>query len=155
MENKKQAWKIVAFLTVIFFLSDTAYAQKWSDKYIHRIGIEGRAGYIFPTNPFLEGDNYYMKKMKGTYAGHLKYSFQLRPHTAADQAYISAYQGIGLGYFDFGNRLEVGTPIALYLFQGGVSLNFPHACHSTTNGTLESHSDGRVMTPLRMSTIRS
>ena len=124
MENKKQAWKIVAFLTVMFFLSDSAYAQKWSEKYIHRIGIEGRAGYIFPTNPFLKGDNYYMKRMKGAYAGHLKYSFQLRPHTAADQAYIGAYQGIGLGYFDFGNRPEVGTPTALYLFQGGSIARF-------------------------------
>lgn len=65
-----------------------------------------------------------MKRMKGAYAGHLKYSFQLRPHTAADQAYIGAYQGIGLGYFDFGNRPEVGTPTALYLFQGGSIARF-------------------------------
>lgn len=136
MENRNQAWKIIAFFTIILFLSyTTTYAQKkssdgysgekrdtavsFAQRFIHRIGIEGRAGYIFPTNPFLEGYNYHNKDMKSTYAGHLKYSFQLRPHTAADRAYIGAYQGVGLGYFDFGNPEELGNPIALYLFQGG------------------------------------
>mgnify|MGYP000361657503 FL=1 len=70
--------------------------------------------------------------MKNAYAGHLKYSFQLRPHTVADQAYIGAYQGIGVGYFNFGNPEELGNPLAVYLFQGGriaqfsprISLNY-------------------------------
>lgn len=121
MGKNKQTWKIMAFLAATFFLSDTtAFAQN----FLHRIGIEGRTGYIFPTHPFLKGDNFYMKEMKNTYTGHLKYSFQLNPHTAASQAYIGAYQGIGLGYFDFGNRPEIGTPIALYLFQGGSLAKF-------------------------------
>lgn len=134
MENKMPTWKCFAFLAAICFLSSTTYAQQYTydsnpenrpdsssfaQRFIQRIGIEGRAGYIFPTNPFLKGDNYQMKEMKNNYSGHLKYSFQVRPHTVADKAYIGAYQGLGVGYFDFGNREEVGSPLAIYLFQGG------------------------------------
>ncbi len=134
MENKIQAWKLLVFLGVLLLLPDKIYAQKWTSDYasetardtvpfakriIHRLGVEGRMGYIFPTNPFLEGYNRSGKSISTTYSGHLKYSFQFRPHTAADQVYIGAYQGIGLGYFDFGNRQELGSPIALYVFQGG------------------------------------
>ena len=106
-----QIWKILAFLGAVLFLSDTIYAQQWtsdshseykrdtlpfSQRFIHRLGVEGRAGYIFQTNPFLEYSNHQYKPMKNAYAGHLKYSFQLRPHTVADQAYIGAYQGLSL-----------------------------------------------------------
>ena len=142
-----QIWKILAFLGAVLFLSDTIYAQQWtsdshseykrdtlpfSQRFIHRLGVEGRAGYIFQTSPFLEYSNHQYKAMKNAYAGHLKYSFQLRPHTVADQAYIGAYQGIGVGYFNFGNPEELGNPLAVYLFQGGriaqfsprISLNY-------------------------------
>ena len=147
MKNRTQIWKILAFLGAVLFLSDTIYAQQWtsdshseykrdtlpfSQRFIHRLGVEGRAGYIFQTSPFLEYSNHQYKAMKNAYAGHLKYSFQLRPHTVADQAYIGAYQGIGVGYFNFGNPEELGNPLAVYLFQGGriaqfsprISLNY-------------------------------
>ena len=109
MKNRTQIWKILAFLGAILFLSDTIYAQQWtsdshseykrdtlpfSQRFIHRLGVEGRAGYIFSRPAlFLEYSNHQYKAMKNAYAGHLKYSFQLRPHTVADQAYIGAYQG--------------------------------------------------------------
>lgn len=101
-----QTWKLLAFFSAMLFLSDAIYAQQWTSdhfsgtkqdttsfaqRFIHKIGVEGRFGYIFPTNPFLEGDNYLGESMKNVYSGHLKYSFQMRPHTAADKAYIGAY----------------------------------------------------------------
>ena len=102
-------------LMIILFLSNNICAQ---DAYIHRLGIEGRAGYIFPTSSFLRGENDMRKIMRSACSAHLKYSFRLPPGTAADRVYGSSYQGIGLGYFDFGNRREMGTPVALYAFQG-------------------------------------
>ena len=102
-------------LMIILFLSDNICAQ---DAYIHRLGIEGRAGYIFPTSSFLRGENDMRKIMRSACSAHLKYSFRLPPGTAADRVYGSSYQGIGLGYFDFGNHREMGTPVALYAFQG-------------------------------------
>lgn len=133
MKNKMQAWKWFALFAAMCFLPDITYAQhtydsnsknrldtaSFTQRFIQRIGIEGRTGYIFPTNPFLKGDSHFMKEIKNTHSVHLRYSFQVRPHTAADKAYIGAYQGLGIGYFDFGNRKEIGSPLAIYLFQGG------------------------------------
>ena len=64
---------------------------------------------------FLEYSNHQYKAMKNAYAGHLKYSFQLRPHTVADQAYIGAYQGIGVGYFNFSDKIY-GFPKKIHVF---------------------------------------
>lgn len=79
MKNRTQIWKILAFLGAVLFLSDTIYAQQWtsdshseykrdtlpfSQRFIHRLGVEGRAGYIFQTNPFLEYSNHQYKPMK-------------------------------------------------------------------------------------------
>ena len=134
MENKMQTWKLLVLLIAICFLSDTIYAQQqtyksypenqpdttsFAQRFIQRIEVEGRYGYIFPTSPFIKGDNRLIKEMKNTYSGHLKYSFQYRPNTIADQAYIGAYQGLGVGYFNFGNTEEIGNPFAIYFFQGG------------------------------------
>lgn len=135
MEKDKRTWKLLPLIMGAMLLwFGTLYAQtkaagdyphnapdraSFAKRFIHRLEVEGRTGYIFPTNPFLKGENSLMRRMETAYAGHLKYSFQLRPHTAASQAYIGAYQGIGLGCFNFGNRQELGNPLAVYLFQGG------------------------------------
>lgn len=129
MSSNIRIWKVTVLLLAILLLSDNICAQ---DKYIHRLGIEGRPGYIFPTSSFLRGENNMRKHMQSSYSAHLKYSFQLEPGTAADYVYGGAYQGIGVGYFDFGNHQEMGTPVALYLFQGAriarftprISLNY-------------------------------
>lgn len=115
MNSKMRTGRAMILLMIILFLSDNICAQ---DAYIHRLGIEGRAGYIFPTSSFLRGENDMRKIMRSACSAHLKYSFRLPPGTAADRVYGSSYQGIGLGYFDFGNRREMGTPVALYAFQG-------------------------------------
>lgn len=115
MNSKMRTGRDMILLMIILFLSDNICAQ---DAYIHRLGIEGRAGYIFPTSSFLRGENDMRKIMRSVCSAHLKYSFRLPPGTAADRVYGSSYQGIGLGYFDFGNRREMGTPVALYAFQG-------------------------------------
>lgn len=115
MSSKIRMKRDMILLIIILFLFDNIYAQ---DSYIHRIGIEGRPGYICPTNSFLQGENGMHKRLNSAYSAHLKYSFQLRPGTAADRVYGGSYQGIGLGYFDFANHTEIGTPIAIYAFQG-------------------------------------
>ncbi|MCD8183291.1 MAG: acyloxyacyl hydrolase [Bacteroides sp.] len=115
MNSTLRTGRIVLLLTALFFPSTYIQVQ---DNYIHRLGIEGRPGYIFPTSSFLRGENGLHRYLQSAYSAHLKYSFQVAPGTAADKVYGGAYQGIGLGYFDFGDHREMGTPIALYLFQG-------------------------------------
>ena len=90
----------------------------FSSRVIHRFGIEVRPGFILPTNSFLRGENKAWKPLKTSLSGHLKYSFQSSPDTYSSRIYRDAYQGIGLAYYTFGNRTELGDPVAFYVFQG-------------------------------------
>ena len=85
---------------------------------MHRLGGEFRPEYIFPTNPFVQGNNMAGQPIDLSLSGHLRYSFQFRPGSLPDRIYGGAYQGIGVAYYDFGDPDELGNPIAAYLFQG-------------------------------------
>lgn len=84
----------------------------------HRIGMETRWDYVFPTNPFLRGDNYWRDPITSAMSVHLKYSFQFHPYSNAGRIYREAYQGVGLAGYTFGEKEQLGNPIAIYLFQG-------------------------------------
>lgn len=90
----------------------------FSRRFIHRIEVEGRPGYIFQTNSFLRGENYFSEPIRNSLAAHVKYAFQYRPGTCGDRIYGGAYQGIGLACYAFSDPDELGKPVALYLFQG-------------------------------------
>lgn len=121
MSDSMRLWKGIFILIASLLLSDGTYSQS---KYIHRIGIEVWPGYIFPTHSFLKGENELHKKMRFSHSAHLKYSFQTPPESITRQIYGDVYQGIGIGYFSFGNHREIGTPLALYLFQGAQITRF-------------------------------
>lgn len=125
--------KVMVVLITMLFLSDIALAEErnkenlpgdgvdsvaYSRQLIHRLGIDGRPAYIFPTNSFLRGDNRYQKRLDQSISAHLKYSFQYYPNSYTDRIYRGAYQGIGLAYYSLESKEELGSPIALYLFQG-------------------------------------
>ncbi len=101
-------------------------------RYLHRIGTEIAPSYILPANPFFSGMNKNRRPIRNSFSVHLNYSFQVRPDTYADRIYGGPYQGIGLAYYALEDREEVGTPVALYLFQGAriarldprISLNY-------------------------------
>lgn len=87
-------------------------------RFIHRLGIEARPQYVFPTNPFLQGENEQWKPIRNSFSAHLRYSFQFRPNTCADRIYGGAYQGFGLSFTTFGDKKQLGDPFTFYLFQG-------------------------------------
>ena len=133
MKNKIWTWKVVFLLGLTLFLSNTISAQdnfsdqiqeedtdtlSFSERFIHKFGLEIRPGYIVPTNAFLAGENYNWKPIKNSFATHLRYSFQSQPNSYSDRIYGGAYQGIGLVHYSFDNQKELGEPMALYLFQG-------------------------------------
>jgi Lipid A 3-O-deacylase (PagL). len=90
----------------------------FSKYYIHFFEIEARGGYIFPTNSFLKRENENHNYIRNTSSIHLKYAFKLRPGNCEERIYNGAYQGIGIARYDFGNKEELGSPTAFYLFQG-------------------------------------
>lgn len=89
-----------------------------TQRFIHKIGLEGRPEYIFPTNEFLKGENEKWEPIRWGNSIHLKYAFQFAPHTYTSQIYGKAYQGIGIAHYSLDNKKELGTPTAFYLFQG-------------------------------------
>lgn len=96
----------------------------FSRRFIHRIEMEVRPGYIFPTHPFLQGENAGNRLIEQSVSAHLKYALQFHHNTYADRIYGGAYQGIGFAYYDFGDRQQLGNPFAVYLFQGARILRF-------------------------------
>ena len=93
-------------------------------RFIHRFGVEARPQYVFPTNPFLQGENERWTPIQTSFAAHLKYSFKFRPNTCADRIYGGAYQGFGISATTFGDKRQLGDPVTFYLFQGARIVQF-------------------------------
>jgi hypothetical protein len=110
--------------TAITISDDTCISSENSPKkdvagrFIHKIGIDARPGYIIRTNPFLQGANENMQPIKNTLSTHLNYSFRSPPDSYTDRIFGSAYQGVGFAYFTFGESRQIGNPATFYLFQG-------------------------------------
>ena len=99
-------------------VTETTERTVHSTHYVHSLTIEGRYSRVLPNLPFFRGDNESGKPIDDVFSGHLKYSFRLPAGSVARHIYADTYQGVGLARFDFGNSQELGTPVALYLFQG-------------------------------------
>lgn len=84
----------------------------------HSLAVDIRPGYVFPTSGFFRGENAGGKPIDATLSGHLKYSFRFSPHSRLGRLYPHTYQGIGVACNTFFNAGEVGTPVAVYVFQG-------------------------------------
>ena len=104
MKSNIKIWKLIVLVGTMFFLSDVAHAKNraqdsipgykpdtgyFAKRFIHRLGVEYRPGYIFQTSSFLAGDNSQWKPYEWGYSAHLKYSFQFKPNTCADRIYGS------------------------------------------------------------------
>lgn len=87
-------------------------------KLVHRLGMDVRPGYVVPTNSFFEGDNPAQKRIRQSLSVHLKYSFGFDENTLPGRLYPHAYQGIGVSYNTFFYPSGLGSPVAVYVFQG-------------------------------------
>lgn len=119
MINNQWIITVIATLFLMFpFQISAQDSISPSRRFIHRLGMEVRPAYVIPTNPFLRGENEGWKPIQESYAFHLKYSFKFHPQTCVGRLYQDAYQGIGLAYYTFNEKRELGNPVTLYLFQG-------------------------------------
>ena len=121
----KKIWKTVAFLTIVFASVGGQVNGQERDSlkgelcgFVHGVRVEERPEYVFPTSSFLSGNNAEGRIIQGMFSTHVKYLFRYRPGSMADHIYKDVYQGIGLGFFSFGESHQLGTPVAFYLFQG-------------------------------------
>ena len=120
----ERTWKTIVFLGVIFVGGVLRVAGQGNDslvsprKFLHGLRVEGRPEYIFPTSSFLKGANAEGRIIRGAFSTHVKYLFRYRPGSVDEQIYGDVYQGVGLGFYDFGESRQLGNPVAFYLFQG-------------------------------------
>lgn len=110
---------IIFTLLSLYLLSSVGVFAGEPVRFLHKITLEGRPAYIFPTNSYLNGVYNGGKSINNAFSGHLKYSFQSLPGSLTDRIYGGVYQGIGVARYTFGEREAIGNPVALYLFQGG------------------------------------
>ena len=92
-------------------------ADSLSRRPTHYVGLDIRPGYVFPTHSFFKGDNAAGKAISTTLAAHVKYGFRFGRGTRLGRLYPHAVQGVGVSYNTYFNQREVGSPIAVYIFQ--------------------------------------
>lgn len=115
-------------------------------RFIHRLGIEARPQYVFPTNPFLQGENERWKPVQASFAAHLKYSFKFRPNTCADRIYGGAYQGVGVSFRLLAIRNSWAILSLSMYFKAPGSLVSPPVSRSIMSGISVCLPDGSLMT---------
>ena len=83
-----------------------------------RIGFDVRPAFMLPTDEFFKGDNSTGSPIRSECSFHLEYSFRFGKDSYLGRLYPDAYQGIGTSLDRFQDSKEIGTPAAVYLFQG-------------------------------------
>lgn len=90
----------------------------------HHFGVDFRPSYIMPTHGFYNGWNSLGKPLKAGGSAHIKYSFTFSEDSRPGRIYPEAYQGIGVSANTFFAHDILGTPKAVYLFQGAPIARF-------------------------------
>ena len=125
---KRNIYFMAAVLGLLFSFTVSGMAQDRKGM-THRISADFFPSYVLPTNPFFKGVTEYGQVLDCTMSAHLKYSFNLGDNTDLGRLYPNTFQGLGLSWNTFFNTLEVGTPVALYLFQNSPILSFSDKLH--------------------------
>ena len=109
---------MVGVVASVFGQTEDSLANRLPRRFVHGLGVEARPEYVFPTHPFLRGENPERKLIRGAFSTHFKYALHYQPGSIYDRIYGNVYQGIGLGCYSFGESRQIGNPVAFYLFQG-------------------------------------
>lgn len=89
-----------------------------STRFEHRIGLDVRPGAATRHHDFLRGANATGRPFGAVFSTHLRYSFQFPSASRFGRICPSAYQGVGIASYAFCGHREIGSPVALYIFQG-------------------------------------
>ena len=113
MTGKRLLSCIAALLSCL-----SIYARQESS-FVHRVGVSVRPAWNQMLWDFYQGDNPSGRPIPKNTSVHFQYSFMFPKGSDLGDMFPTAYQGIGLAPYTFHNRTAVGTPVALYVFQGG------------------------------------
>lgn len=113
---------ILVFIAIFAFMP-TAYCGT-RDSLRHALSLQIGGGYNLTGHYYYKGSNPDNRRLNKHLAFNLRYSFAFNPQTTIGQDYPTAYQGIGVATHTFFAHRSLGTPLAVYLFQGGRILDF-------------------------------
>jgi len=75
----------------------------------HQVAVTFRSAFVMPTVSFFDGTDQQRLSIKRSWSGHLSYSFGFPDGSLGSRVFSDTYQGMGVAYFDVGNRLELGS----------------------------------------------
>ena len=87
-------------------------------RFAHRIAVNVRPSYLLPTHRFFRGENELGRRLDKSGSAHLQYSFSFPSGSRFGKLYPTAYQGMGAAFNTFFDHKEIGSPAAVYVFQG-------------------------------------
>ena len=111
---------ITALCTLLFALLGVtplrAESPKWCNFMHHRVTMEVRPAYNMVSHYAMRPNG---KPLNSALSLHAQYSFSFSPESRLGELFPTAYQGVGIATYTYFNHNLMGTPMALYLLQGG------------------------------------
>ena len=107
----------------VLLLYQTSDARQKSSV-VHRAGVSVRPAWNQQLWEFYRGDNPSGQPIRMNSSVHLQYSFMFPEGSTLGDMYPSAYQGVGVAPYTFFSHEAVGSPLTLYVFQGGSLARF-------------------------------
>lgn len=125
------AYKIIKYVryivcTILFSTLSTAIVEAKEDL-SHSVSIQVGGAYNNITHYYMRGDNPDSRRLDKLSTLSLRYSFAHSPQSRIGRAYPTTYQGIGIIANSFFAHKSLGTPLAVYLFQGCNILDFSNS----------------------------
>lgn len=113
------AWLLAVFVGMSVSASPAFGHDGYDDKKVtHHVGLDVRGSWLVPTHQFFSGENKLGKPLDKAVSAHLQYSFSFPETSVFGQIYPTAYQGVGVAWNTFFDPEEMGSPAAVYVFQG-------------------------------------
>ena len=108
---------LTALLITLLFGATQSYAAspKWCDSLRHRISVEVRPAYNMVSHYALRRDG---APLNSSLSLHARYGFSFSPESHLGELFPTAYQGIGIATYTYWDHSLMGTPMAIYLYQG-------------------------------------
>lgn len=116
--------RIMTVLLLFAACASLSASDRDSSAFVHRVGMGLRPSLILQNNDFFRSANRYGRPMSASGSAHLQYSFMFPSSSRMGRLYPTAYQGVGIAAYTFLNHVEMGTPAALYVFQGAQIASF-------------------------------
>ena len=112
--------QIIAFAALLIVslfgaTAATAASPKWCDSLCHGVSVEVRPAYHMVSHYAMREGNH---PLNNTLSLHARYRFSFSNNSRLGKLFPTAYQGIGIATYTYWEHELMGTPMALYLFQG-------------------------------------